>query len=170
MKRYFCLTLLLAILPFTPVAAQTEGSEPALIAMFPMKNLYGEVKYDSLGWTYADSLVAYLTSRDGAGKEYTFISMDDIRDQMIALNIDVRAPAYETDVWKVVKLLGAKKIIWGTYLVKYEKANVELKIIDVKTLMPDRVNIADKVRAPYLDALATVTSAGDKLLPGLKQQ
>jgi hypothetical protein len=168
MKRLVFLALLFAILPLYASVAQDGGATPTIIAMFPLKNLYGEVKYDSLAWSYADSLVAYLNSRPGSGTVYQLIPMDDLRDQLLAQNIDVRAPSYETDVWKVVKLLGAKKIIWGTYLVKYEKANIELKIIDVKTLMPDRANIADKIRVPFPEALSTVVAAGDKITPGLK--
>jgi hypothetical protein len=163
MKRLVFLALLFTILPIYASMAQ-----PTMIAVFPLKNLYGEVKYDSLAWSYADSLVAYLNGRDGSGAAYSLIPMDDLRDQMLALNIDVRAPSYETDVWKVVKALGAKKIVWGTYLVKYEKANIELKVIDVKTLMPDRQNIADKIRVPYEMALSTVIAAADKITPGLK--
>ncbi|MBS1911596.1 MAG: hypothetical protein JST22_06400 [Bacteroidetes bacterium] len=165
MKRLLSLLLLAVALPLGSVHAQ---SAPVKILVFPLKNLYGEVKYDSLAWTYADSLVSYLNHRPNASASYAIVSMDDIRDQMIALNIDVRAPSYETDIWKIAKALGAKKIIWGTYLVKYDKANLEIKIIDVKTLMPDRVNIADKLRVGYADALSTVVAAGDKLVPGLK--
>jgi hypothetical protein len=170
MKRLVYLALLFTILPICASVAQTTATQatPTIIAIFPLKNLYGEVKYDSLSWRYADSLVAYLNSRTGSGTVYQLISMDDIRDQMLAQNIDVRAPSYETDVWKMVKLLGAKKIVWGTYLVKYEKANIELKVIDVKTLMPDRQNIADKIRVAYDDALSTVQAAADKITPGLK--
>ncbi len=165
MKRYLITAiLLLALLPTAAALAQ----EPTVIAVFPLKNLYWEVKYDSLSWAYADSLVAYLNAQPNANKAYAIVPMDDLRDQMIAQNIDPRSPSYETDIWKIVKLLGAKKILWGTYLVKYEKANIEIKIIDTKTLMPDRVNIADKIRAPYTDALSTVVAAADKVYPGMK--
>lgn len=165
MKRLVYITLLFA---FLPIYASLAQGTTTLIAVFPLKNLYGEVKYDSLSWPYADSLVAYLNAQPGSGTTYQLIPMDDLRDQMLALNIDPRAPSYETDIWKVVKALGAKKIIWGTYLVKYEKANIELKIIDVKTLLPDRQFIADKIRAPYTDALSTVVNAAEKIVGGLK--
>lgn len=166
--RRILIALLFTLVAFGGAAAQPTADEPVVIAIFPLKNLYWEVKYDSLSWAYADSLYNYLNSRPNAGKLYTLIPMDDLRDQMIALNIDPRAPAYETDIWKVVKLLGAKKVVWGTYLVKYEKANIELVIIDAKTVMKDRVNIADKVRSLYVDALTTVVTAADKIYPGLK--
>src|SRR4051812_9007739 len=109
MKRLVYLALIFSILPIYSSLAQGDTqATPTMIAVFPLKNLYGEVKYDSLSWVYADSLVAYLNGRTGSGTVYQLIPMDDLRDQMLAQNIDVRAPSYETDVWKMVKLLGAK--------------------------------------------------------------
>ncbi len=167
MKQYILsIALLLALVPFAVLSAQDAA--PVSVAVFPLKNSYGEVKYDSLTWSYADSLASYLSLQTGAGTDFTIMPMDDIRDQMLALNVDPNSPSYESDIIKIVKALGAQKVIWGSYLVKYEKANIELKIVDVKTLMPDRKNIADKIRAPFPEALSTVPEVGDKLLPGLK--
>lgn len=169
MKRYlFSVALLLALLPAgISFAATAASAEPVTVAIFPLKNAYGEVKYDSLAWSYADSLFAYLNTQAGAGTVFTIIPMDDIRDQMLALNVDPNSPSYETEIFKIAKALGAKKVMWGSYLVKYEKANIEIKVIDAKTLMPDRKNIAEKIRAPFPEALSTVAEAGTKLLPGL---
>jgi hypothetical protein len=94
--------------------------------------------------------------------------MDDVRDQMLAQNVDVKSPSYETDVWRVAKLLGATKIVWATYFVKYEKANIEAKVINTKTLMADPAGIAEKIRPPYTDALSTVTVVADKILPAMR--
>ncbi|MDB5034560.1 MAG: hypothetical protein JWQ98_1801 [Chlorobi bacterium] len=163
MKRLLYLSLVLTLFSAGAAIAQ----EPTIIAIFPLKNLGGEVIYDSLGWKYADSLEAYLNSKAESGKIYKMIAMDDLRDQMLAQNVDIKSPSYETDIWKIVKLLGAKKLIWGTYLVKYDRANVELKVYDVRTMMYDMANFA-KVRAPYTDAVSTVTAGGDKILPALK--
>jgi hypothetical protein len=87
---------------------------------------------------------------------------------MLSLNIDVKSPSYETDVWELAKLLGATKIVWGTYFVKYEKANLEAKVIDVKTMAPDATNFADRIKLLYAQALESVPRLGDKILPGLK--
>lgn len=165
MKRLIYLPLLLLTLAAGALKAQTS---PTLIAVFPLKNLGGEAIYDSLGWKYADSLVAYLNTTENAGKVFSLIPMDDLRDQLLAQNIDPRSPSYETDMWRIAKLLGAKKLIWGTYLVKYEKVSVDLKIYDAKTVMADMKNFADKLRASYADALSTVPTGGNKILPGLK--
>lgn len=164
MKRFFLLTLLATVA--IPIVAFAQPA-PTKVALFPFKNLYWEVKYDSLAWTYADSLYSYLTTRPDAASKYEIIPMDDLRDQMLALNIDPRSPSYETDIFKVVTALGARKVIWGTYLVKYEKANIEVIVIDAKTLMKDPVNKAEKLRPLYVEALKTVTQVGDKILPGL---
>lgn len=168
MKRPFILALLFAILGYGFVSAQTSTQAgPTMVAVFPLKNLYDDAKYDELIWNYADSLVSYLNSKPGAGETFSLLPMDEIRDQMLALNVDPQAPAYETEIFKIVKALGAKKVIWGTYLVKYEKSNIDLVIIDAKTLMKDQKNIAQKIRAPFPESLSTVAAAGDKLLPGL---
>ena len=159
------LLLAMAVLAMTACLTTTplKSQEPVTVAIFPFKNLYGEVKYDSLSWSFADSLYAYLTSLPGHGTTYTLLPMDDLRDQMIALNIDVKSPSYETDVWKVVRALGARIIVWGTYLVKYEKANIEVKVINARTIMPDPVYFAEKIRVPYPLALSTVVVVGDKI-------
>ncbi|MEP7218077.1 MAG: hypothetical protein ABI876_04130 [Bacteroidota bacterium] len=164
MKRFLYVSLILALFSAGAAIAQ----EPTIIAIFPLKNLGGEVIYDSLSWKYADSLEAYLNSKAESGKVFKMISMDDLRDQMLAQNVDIKSPSYETDIWKIVKLLGAKKLIWGTYLVKYDRANLELKVYDVRTMMYDMTNFAPKLRAPYTDALSTVQAGGDKILPALK--
>lgn len=168
MKRSILFTLLLAIVGTTATSiAQDAASEPVVIALFPFRNVTGEVKYDELGWTYIDSLEDYLNASPEAGKSFTLIPVSDIRDQMLAQNIDVKSPSYEGDVWMVAEALGAKKIIWGNYIVKYEKANLEVKVIDAKTLMPDPSAMADRLRPLYAEALTTVSIVGDKILPGL---
>jgi hypothetical protein len=160
------LPLLLFVLLSLPVVLRAQDN-PTMIAIFPLKNLSGEVKYDDLGWKYADSLAAVLGSKPGSGKSFSLVSMDDVRDQMLAQNVDVKSPSYETDVWRVAKLLGATKIVWATYFVKYEKANIEAKVINTKTLMADPTGIAEKIRPPYDDALSTVTLVADKILPAM---
>ena len=145
-----------------------NAQSPARIAVFPFKNLGGEVIYDSLSWAYTDSLVKYLNASAPAGTAYTMIPVEDIRREMVAKNIQVSTPSYETDVWDLAKSLGATKIIWGTYLVKYSKANIEAKIFDLQTMLPDGTNFARKIRIAYDTALESVSVVGEKLLPGLK--
>ena len=144
------------------------AQDAVTIAIFPFKNLGGEVKYDDLSWSFADSLQNYLNASELAGKSFNLVAMDDLRDQMLAQNIDVKSPSYEADVWEVAKALGATKIIWGTYFVKYDKANLEAKVVDGKTLMPDRQHFAENIRLPYGSALSSVTTVGDKILPAMK--
>jgi hypothetical protein len=169
MRRSILLTLLVAMIATTATTvAQDAPSEPVTIALFPFRNVTGEVKYDDLGWTFIDSLQNYLNATELAGTTFTLIPVDDIRDQMLAQNIDVKSPSYEGDVWMVAEALGAKKIIWGTYVVKYDKANIEVKVIDAKTLMPDAQHFANRIRLPYGEALNSVTVVGDKILPALR--
>lgn len=150
-------------------AAQGAPQATAVtIAIFPFKNLSGEVKYDSLSWAYADSLVSYLNLQSGANTVYHLIPMGDVRDQMLAQNVDVKSPSYETDIWKLAQLLGATKLVWGTYFVKYDKANLEAKVIDLKTAMPDNTHFAEKIRPYYNDALTSVPTLAGRILPAMK--
>lgn len=160
------LPLLLLVTATVTMRAQV-GAGPTTIAIFPLKNLSGEVKYDSLSWKFADSLAVVLNAKPESGKNYHLVSMDDVRDQMLAQNVDVKSPSYETDVWRIAKLLGATKIVWATYFVKYEKANIDAKVYSLKTMMADPAGIAEKLRPPYDDALSTVTTVADKILPAM---
>jgi len=168
MKSLLALVVVIGATAFSTLSAQGEGTPPVAVAIFPFKNLYGYVAHDSLSWPYADSLYAWLNGQPPAGVRYQLIPMDDIRDQMLAQNVDVKSPSYETDVWKIAKSLGARLVVWGTYLVKYEKSNIEVKVYDVKTLLHDPDNMATKVRVPFSQSLETVRVVGESIVNGLK--
>ena len=125
--------------------------EKVVVAIFPFKNLSGEVKYDSLMFSFSDSLEQFFNKNFPLeSHSYKIIPMQDVKDQIAALNIDLKGITYETKTWEVAKLLGAEKIIWGTYYVKYEKAQIEAKVVDVKTKMPNNINFAEKIRVCLL--------------------
>lgn len=171
MKKYatiFALAFvsLLAVLP-TPAPAQ-ETARPVVIAIFPFKNLYGEVQYDDIGWAYADSLEVYLNAQAAAGTTYEVLSNVDVRDQMLAQNVDVKSPSYETDVWTIAEALEADKLIWGTYYVKYGKVFLKTEIIDLSINMPDPDNVGESKGLLYEEAIKAVPDIGAKLLPGLR--
>ena len=169
MRTLLLRTLLFLIVATSGVAFAQEAQQedPVVIAIFPFKNVTGEVKYDSLGWWFVDSLEVYLNKSELAGRVFSLVPMTDIRDQMLAQNIDVKSPSYEGDVWMAAEALGATKIVWGTYIVKYDKANIETKVVDAKTLMPDARHFAERIRVLYDEGLSAVTKVGDLILPGL---
>lgn len=162
------LILSLAALLMFGMAAPAFAQELTTIAIFPFKNLTGEVKYDDLTWNFADSLYGYLKTKPETGTVYNLVTMDDVRDQMLALNVDVKSPSYENDVWQVAQALGAKKIVWGTYYMKYDVAQIEVKVPDAKTMMHDPQYMVKALRPEYKDALSKVGLVGDKILPTLK--
>lgn len=168
MKRLLLLSLAITAVAAAPLSAQEGTAEPVTVAIFPFKNLHNAVEHEELSWSYADSLHNWLMAQEPAGTRYTIISMDDIRDQMLAQNVDVKSPSYETDVWKIAKALGAKLLIWGTYFVKYEKSNIEVKVYDVKLLLDDPENKATGIRTPYPQSLETVPEVGQRIVNGLK--
>lgn len=165
--KLLLLPALLIITAVSSTVSHAQPAEPVVIAIFPFKNVTGEVKYDDLGWSFADSLQNYLNATAPAGTSFTLVPMDEIRDQMLAQNVDVKSPSYEGDVWMVAEALGAKKIVWGTYIVKYEKANIETKVYDIKTVMPDPQHFAERIRLLYTEALNAVVTVGDAILPAM---
>lgn len=157
-----------SLLSLFPLAASAQGdAKPVVIAIFPFKNLYGEVQYDDLGWAYADSLEVYLNAQAGAGTTYEVLSNIDVRDQMLAQNVDVKSPSYETDVWTIAEALEADKLIWGTYFVKYGKVFLKTEIIDLSVNMPDPENVGESKGLLYEEAINSVSDVGAKLVPGL---
>ncbi len=164
----YCTILALAIVALcatVPATAQTD--KKSVIAIFPFKNLYGEVQYDDIGWEFADSLEVWFNAQEGANTKYEIVSNIDVRDQMLAQNVDVKSPSYETDVWTIAEALEADKLIWGTYFVKYNKVFLKVEIIDLSVNMPDPENVGESKGLLYEEAINSVPDVGAQLLPGL---
>lgn len=159
-------TILATTFAAAPLPAQDESS-PTVIAIFPFKNLHNDDQFDELIWTYADSLEVVLNGMEGAGTTYEVISNLDVRDQLLAQNVDVKSPSYETDVWTIAELLEADKLIWGTYFTKYGKVFLKVEIIDLAINMPDAENVGESKGLKYEEALASVMEVAASLLPGL---
>lgn len=164
----YCTILALAIVALcTTLPATAQTDEKSVIAIFPFKNLYGEVQYDDIGWEYADSLEAWLNRQEAANTKFEIIPNIDVRDQMLAQNVDVKSPSYETDVWTIAEALEAHKIVWGTYFVKYNKVFLKVEIIDLSVNMPDPENVGESKGLLYEEAINSVPEVGEDLLPGL---
>lgn len=164
----YCTILALAIVALcatVPAAAQTD--KKSVIAIFPFKNLYGEVQYDDIGWEFADSLEVWFNGQEAANTKYEIVPNIDVRDQMLAQNVDVKSPSYETDVWTIAEALEADKLIWGTYFVKYNKVFLKVEIIDLSVNMPDPENVGESKGLLYEEAINSVPNVGAQLLPGL---
>jgi TolB-like protein len=159
------LIILAASISATPLLAQ--DATPTVIAIFPFKNLHNDVEFDELTWTYADSLEIVLNGMDGNGTTFEIISNLDVRDQLLAQNVDVKSPSYETDVWTIAEALEADKLIWGTYFTKYGKVFLKVEIIDLSINMPDSENVGESKGIKYEEALSSVIAVANQLLPGL---
>jgi hypothetical protein len=164
MKKIFPFIALLTVI-FTSIPAFAQEDEPVVIALFPFKNLDGVAKYDGLSWTFIDSLEVVINAHPNAGSTFELIPVEDVQDQMLAMNVEVSSPSYETDVFEIAKRLGASRIIFGSYLVKYEKANLSVKVSDVKTMLPDQQHMAQRIIVKYDDALSVVEKVAGKILP-----
>ena len=169
-RTIFSLLLVVCALAALPTFtfAQDEGQSdgPVIIALFPLKNQPGEVIYDDLGWEFADSLYNYLSAKEDAGTRYELVPTIDVRDQMLALNVDIKSPSYETDVYTIAEAFEARKILMGTYFMRYGKANIEIKIIDMDINW--EVFKTKSIRLPYEEALSAVDDVAEQLYPELK--
>lgn len=150
-----------------PATAAAQDSDPIVVAIFPFKNLYNDVEYDGLSWEYADSLEAELNRQPQSGTDYEIISNIDVRDQMLAQNVDIKSPSYETDVWTIAEALEADRLVWGTYFTKYGKVFLHVEIIDLSVNLPDTENVGESKGLLYEEAITSVSSVASALLPGL---
>ena len=167
MKHFAFLALLLPLFFSGSLTLFAQDADKAVIAIFPFKNLYGEEQYESLGWDYADSLEAWLNGQGETGEAYELISNLDVKDQMLAQNVDIKSPSYETDIWTIAEALEADKLIWGTYYVKYNKVFLKVQIIDLSINMPDMDHEAESKGILYEEGTTSVPDVGAVLLPGL---
>ncbi len=149
------------------LALFAQDADKPVIAIFPFKNLYGEEQYESLSWSYADSLEAWFNEQESVGEEFELIPNIDVQDQMLAQNVDTKSPSYETDVWTIAEALEADKMIWGTYFTKYGKVYLKVEIIDLSVNMPDPENVGESKGLLYEEAHNSVPDVGKTLLPGL---
>lgn len=157
---------LLSILVPGILLAQTA---PHTVAIFPLKNVRNYAKHDSLSWSFADSLFAQLQTKPEANTVYSLIPMDDIRDQIIAQNIDIKSPSYDSDLWKIARALGAERAIVGTYVVDNEVAYIEVKVYEVKTLLFDQQNKAENLKRSFPEALTAVPSVVKRIYPAVSK-
>ena len=167
MKKNITLLGAIALLFSGSLSLFAQDTETAVIAIFPFKNLYGEEQYDDMGWTYVDSLEIWFNEQEGAGEKFEIVPMIDVKDQMLAQNVDVKSPSYETDVWTIAEALEADKLVWGTYYTKYNKVFLKVEIIDLSINMPDTENVGESKGLLYEDSHQSVPDVGRMLLPGL---
>ena len=159
------LVLLTAFLAPRPAIAQE--AEPVVIAIFPFKNLHNDDQFDGLSWEYADSLESVLNRSEGNGSTFELVENIDVRDQLLAQNVDIKSPSYETDVWTIAEALEADRMIWGTYFTKYGKVFLKVEIIDLSINMPDPENVGESKGLLYEEAISSVGKIAKALLPGL---
>ncbi len=163
----FFLASTILLLTTVSISLQAQESKPTVIAIFPFKNLHNAVEHNDLSWEYADSLEAALNAMEGNGTAYTIIPNVDVRDQLLAQNVDISSPSYETDVWTLAELLEADKMIWGTYFTKYGKVFLKVEIIDLSINMPDTENVGESKGLKYENALESVIAVAGMIVPGL---
>jgi TolB-like protein len=160
------LTLLALLLPTVSATAQDSEQKPTIVVIVPFKNLDGIAKYDSVTWSFPRALEKVIEANPNYGKTFELITVDDMLDQMLALNVEVNPHAvnYETDVFDIAERLNARLIIFGSYKVKYGKANFSVKVFDMKTMLPDS-HKAERIIVPYEESLSVVNKVAEKILP-----
>ncbi len=167
MKTLLPLLPLIALtLIASPAIAQTSDSKPKVVVIMPFENLDGVAKYDSVTWTFPKALEQEILKSPNSGKTFELITVEDLLDQMLALNVEVNPHAvnYENDIFDIAERLNADMVIFGSYKVKYDKANFSVKVYDLKTMLPDS-HKAERIIVPYDESLSVVSKVAEKILP-----
>jgi|GEM_PF-2032231 len=155
---------LLSIALLGAAGTAVAQTAPPTVVVFPLKNVRNNAQHDTLSWMFADSLYSQLAANPEAGAAYTLISMDDLRDQIIAQNVDIKSPSYDSDLWKIAGALGANRAVVGSYMVDNEMAYIEVKVYDVKTLLFDQQNKAENLKRPFPEAITAVPSVVKRII------
>ena len=151
----------------SPQQGFAQENDPIAIAIFPFKNLHNDVEFNGISWEYADSLEAVLNRSAGAGVLFELIANEDVRDQLLAQNVDITSPSYETDVWTIAEALEADRMVWGTYFTKYGKVFLKVEVIDLSINMPDPDNVGTSKGLLYENAVSSVYDVAKAIMPAL---
>lgn len=143
------------------VCAQTR------VVVLPFRNMSHEIKYNAWNYQFADSLRSALLESDPDQKSFQIVPSDSVELALADLNLDPNNPQYESDMWKAVRNLGARKAVQGNFQLRGERVLINCYIYDMESMMADGTNQAkDIYKSPttFLEAIRPIVK---RILPGL---
>lgn len=141
------------------------------VAVFPFRNMDGQLEYNIWRDRLSDSLAIALQQEDIEHKAFYIVPNDSVAEVLAAMNLDPNNPQYESDKWKAAAQLNITRVITGNFNIQSGgKMSLNVYIYDIETKLPD---VNHQVKNLYRDidkVLETIPKMVKKLLPALKPQ
>lgn len=157
--NHFIFTALLLIA--TDMCAQMR------VVVLPFRNMSHDIKYNAWNYQFADSLRSALLEADPDAREFVIVPADSVELALADLNLDPNNPQYESDMWKAVRNLGARKAVQGNFQLRGERVLINCYVYDMESMMADATNQAkDIYKSPttFLEAIRPIVK---RIRPGL---
>ena len=137
------------------------------VVVLPFRNMSHDIKYNAWNYQFGDSLRAALVEADPEAREYVIVPSDSVELALADLNLDPNNPQYESDMWKAVRNLGARKAVQGNFQLRGERVLINCYVYDMESMMADATNQAkDIYKSPttFLEAIRPIVK---RIRPGL---
>ncbi|MEY3386465.1 MAG: hypothetical protein RIR53_1276 [Bacteroidota bacterium] len=155
--------ILLAVL----LLVGSDLSAQVRVVVLPFRNMSHDIKYNAWNYQFADSLRSALVEADPEAREYVIVPSDSVELALADLNLDPNNPQYESDMWKAVRNLGARKAVQGNFQLRGERVLINCYVYDMESMMADATNQAkDIYKSPttFLEAIRPIVK---RIRPGL---
>ena len=93
------------------------------VAVFPFRNMDGQMEYNIWRERLSDSLTIALQQEDMEYKAFYIVPSDSVAEILAAMNLDPNNPQYESDKWKAATQLNVSRVITGNF----NRESLELK-------------------------------------------
>ncbi len=156
---------LTAMLVFAAAAASAQER----VAVFPFRNMDGQIEYNIWCVRLSDSLAVALQQEDPERAVFSIVPSDSVAEILAEMNLDPGNPQYETDKWKAAARLKIPRVIMGNFNIQSGgKMSLNVYIYDVESKLPDANNQAKNLYREIDKALETIPKMVKKILPALK--
>ncbi|MBU3699788.1 MAG: hypothetical protein FGM33_07245 [Candidatus Kapabacteria bacterium] len=153
--------LAVLILVVTDLCAQVR------VVVLPFRNMSHDMKYNAWNYQFADSLRMALLESDPESRDFVIVSADSVELALADLNLDPNNPQYESDMWKAVRNLGARKAVQGNFQLRGERVLINCYVYDMESMMADATNQAKDIYKSPTTFLESIRPIVKRIRPGL---
>jgi TolB-like protein len=140
-------------------------SAPTRLAVLPFENMDGSEMKNVVAYQLMDSIYNRLQELDPNQEHYVLVPADSIFEQLAQYNMDPQNPQYKSDMWKAVKDLKIKKVIYGNYTDQSGTYLINAYVYNVKMKLPMRKHEAKDIFKDKEILLEAVEEIIQKLKP-----
>ena len=115
------------------------------IAILPFSNLDGNADYNKYCYEIQDSLTKAFQKVDAENKFIDVLSLEEVDNAMIDLNLDANTPNFDGEKWKVLQILKCDRVISGTFRIVGERFVVNAYIYYPETKISDQTHQAKDI-------------------------